>query len=42
MDGIRRFEDLGVSRIAVPPPAFDAEGIRTGLQAFAENVMSKL
>jgi probable F420-dependent oxidoreductase len=42
VDGIRRFEDLGVSRIAVPPPAFDAEGIRTGLHAFAENVMSKL
>jgi hypothetical protein len=42
VDGIRRFEDLGVSRIAVPPPAFDAEGIRTGLHAFADSVMSKL
>jgi probable F420-dependent oxidoreductase len=42
VDGIRRFEDMGVSRIAIPPPAFDAEGIRTGLHAFADQVMAKL
>jgi len=42
VDGIRRFEDLGVARIAIPPPAFDPEGVRTGLHDFAERVIAKL
>lgn len=42
VEGIRRFEDLGVSRIAIPPPAFDPEGVRTGLHDFADRVISKL
>src|SRR6185295_10637137 len=42
VEGIRRFEDLGGSRIAIPPPAFDPEGVRTGLHDFADRVISKL
>jgi probable F420-dependent oxidoreductase len=42
VDGIRRLRDLGVHRLTIPPPAFDAEGLRTGLSAFAEDVMAKV
>ena len=42
VDDVRRYEDLGVSRIVMPPPAFDKEGIRSGLLGFAEGLMSKL
>jgi probable F420-dependent oxidoreductase len=42
VDGIRRLGDLGVHRLTIPPPAFDAEGLRTGLSAFAEDVMAKV
>jgi probable F420-dependent oxidoreductase len=42
IDGIRRFEDLGVSRIAIPPPAFDPDGVRSGLREFADRVITKL
>jgi probable F420-dependent oxidoreductase len=42
VDTIRRYEDLGVHRIAIPPLAFDPEGIRTNLARFADRVISKL
>jgi probable F420-dependent oxidoreductase len=34
-DSVRRYEDLGISRLIAPPPAFDADGLRRGLEAFA-------
>jgi probable F420-dependent oxidoreductase len=34
-DSVRRYEDLGVSRLIVSPPAFDPDGLRRGLEAFA-------
>ena len=34
-DAVRPYEDLGVSRLIVPPPGFDADGLRRGLEAFA-------
>jgi probable F420-dependent oxidoreductase len=42
VDGIRRLRDLGVHRLTIPPPAFDEEGLRSGLSAFAEDVMAKV
>jgi probable F420-dependent oxidoreductase len=42
LDDIRRFEDLGVSRLVLPPPGFDAAGIRSGFESFADKVISKL
>jgi probable F420-dependent oxidoreductase len=42
VDGIKRFEDAGVARIIIPPLAFDPDGLRTNLEAFATNVLSKL
>jgi probable F420-dependent oxidoreductase len=41
LDAVRRYEDLGVSRLAIFPPAFDAEGLRRGLSDFAESVIAR-
>lgn len=41
-DDVRRMEDLGVSRLAMGPPAFDIEGVERGLETFADAVISKL
>jgi probable F420-dependent oxidoreductase len=40
-DTVRRFEDLGVSRLVIPPPAFDPEGLRRGLFEFAEKLIAR-
>jgi probable F420-dependent oxidoreductase len=42
LDAIRRFEDLGVSRLVVPPPGFDPDGIKKGLETFANDVINAL
>ena len=42
VDGIKRFADLGVSRIVIPPLGFDEETLKTQLGQFNENVISKL
>lgn len=42
LDAVRRYEDLGVGRIMIPPPAFDADGVRKGLHELADRVISKL
>ena len=41
-DAARRYEDLGVSRLIMPPPAFDKDGLRKGLEDFASRVIAKL
>ena len=40
-DSVRRYQDLGVSRLVVLPPAFDPEGLRSKLPEFAERVIAK-
>ncbi len=42
VDTARRFEDIEVSRLVVFPPAFDPEGLKKGLNDFADRVISKL
>jgi alkanesulfonate monooxygenase SsuD/methylene tetrahydromethanopterin reductase-like flavin-dependent oxidoreductase (luciferase family) len=42
VDAVRRYEDLGVSRLVIAPPAFDPEGLRRGLGEFAQKVIAKL
>lgn len=42
LDAIHRLEDLGVSRLIIPPPAFDLDGVRKGLETFADTVLTKL
>ena len=42
LDGVKHYQDLGVSRIMIPPPAFDPDGIRQGLGELADKVISRL
>ena len=39
-DTVKRYEDIGVSRLVVPPMAFDPEGLRKGLGEFAERLIA--
>lgn len=38
---VRQYEDIGVSRMMVNPPARDAEGLKRGFGEFAEAVIAK-
>ena len=40
-DTVKRYEDLGVSRLVLPPPGFDPEGLRRGLGEFAERFIAR-
>ena len=40
-DTVHAYEDIGVSRLVVPPPAFDPEGLRRALHEFADKVIAK-
>jgi probable F420-dependent oxidoreductase len=42
LDVVKRYQDLGVSRLVMGPPAFDKEGIKRKLAEFGENVIAKL
>jgi probable F420-dependent oxidoreductase len=42
VDGIKRFAELGVSRIVIPPLGFDVETLKTQLGNFADNVIAKV
>jgi probable F420-dependent oxidoreductase len=42
LDAIKRVEDQGVSRLVLGPPAFDQDGLRKGLESFANQVIAKL
>jgi probable F420-dependent oxidoreductase len=42
LDAVKRFEDIGVSRIAVAPAGFDKDTLEKGLAAFNDAVMSKI
>jgi probable F420-dependent oxidoreductase len=42
VEGLKPFIDAGVSRIVIPPLAFDVDGLRTALDMFQQNVISKL
>ena len=39
---VARYQELGVSRMMITPPAADAEGLRRGLNEFAEGVLAKV
>ena len=42
VDGIKRFADLGVTRIILPPLGFDLETLKQQFGQFADNVMAKV
>jgi probable F420-dependent oxidoreductase len=41
-DAIKRLADLGVTRLVIGPPAFDAAGVRDGLARFGDEVIAKV
>jgi probable F420-dependent oxidoreductase len=41
LDTLRRYEDFGVSRLVMAPPAFDAEGLKAALPKLAETLIHK-
>ena len=40
-DVLKAFQDIGISRVVVPPPAFDQEGLTRGLEKMANEVIAK-
>jgi probable F420-dependent oxidoreductase len=42
VDLVRRFEDIGVARLVMPPRAADAKDVKRSLGAFADDVLAKL
>ncbi|HXF05695.1 MAG TPA: LLM class F420-dependent oxidoreductase [Blastocatellia bacterium] len=42
LDQVRRFQELGVSRIVIPPPGFDRESLVRGLTEIAEQIIAKM
>ncbi len=42
LDSLRSLEDVGVSRVVIPPPGYDAGAITRGLEKIADDVIAKL
>jgi hypothetical protein len=42
LDSLKALEDVGITRVVVPPPAYDPDGITRGLEKIASEVLSKL
>ncbi len=42
LDTLKPLGDLGISRVVVPPPAFDAEGLSRGLEKIGNEVLARL
>lgn len=38
---VARYEEIGVSRMLISPPAYDADGLKRALNEFADNVIAK-
>ncbi len=41
LDGVRRFADLGVDRVVLPPLGWDLDTLREQLGRFSEHVIEK-
>jgi probable F420-dependent oxidoreductase len=42
LDDVKKMQDLGVSRMIIPPPGFDPDSIERGFQKFGDDIISKL
>ncbi len=42
VDELKALEDIGVSRVVIAPPAFDAEGLTRGLEKLRDDVIAKI
>jgi probable F420-dependent oxidoreductase len=40
-DTIKKFEDIGISRLVVPPPGFDKENLTRGLEQLGNDIIAK-
>jgi len=41
LDEVKRLQDQGVSRVVLPPPGFDMEGVRAGFEKIGDEIISK-
>ena len=41
LDDVKRFEDLGVSRVIIPPPGFEPSALEKALETFGNDIISK-
>jgi hypothetical protein len=42
VETIKPLLDIGISRVVIEPPAFDADGLTRGLDKIANDVLAKL
>jgi hypothetical protein len=42
IDGLRRLEDMGISRVVIPPLTFEPTEVETALADYADRVITKL
>ena len=42
VDELKALEDIGVSRVVIAPPGFDADGLTKGLEKLHDDVIAKL
>ena len=42
LDTIKKFQDIGISRIVVPPPGFDKDNLSRGLEQLGNDHRVKL
>ena len=42
LDDVKRYQDLGVSRVVGPPPGFAPDDLERGLEQFGDSIISKL
>jgi hypothetical protein len=42
LDTIKKFQDIGISRIVVPPPGFDKDNLSRGLDQLGNDIIAKL
>jgi hypothetical protein len=42
LDGVKRFADLGVDRVVIPPLGFDLDTLKGALGTFGDDVIAKV
>jgi alkanesulfonate monooxygenase SsuD/methylene tetrahydromethanopterin reductase-like flavin-dependent oxidoreductase (luciferase family) len=42
VEALKELEDMGVSRVVIPPLSFDVDGIGPALEQFGQNVIAKV
>lgn len=42
LDALKALQDIGISRVVLPPPAFDKDGLSRGLEKLASEVIARL